>query len=90
MVETRIGEVLVPPIWSRLNFWIPVSYSLPEDSLIWLGNKNGSFTVKNAYYIAAKIAEQGEHGEGTSDSSALPLWRKIWQLKVPPKVKIFS
>ena len=57
---------------------IPISFSLPEDSLIWLGNKNCSFTVKSAYYIAAKLVEQGELEEGTSDSLALPLWRKIW------------
>lgn len=54
-----------------------------------MGNKNGSFTVKSTYYVAAKIIEKGEHEEGISNSSTLPIWRKIWQLKVPPKVKIF-
>nr|POF00360.1 hypothetical protein CFP56_75492 [Quercus suber] len=44
---------------------IPISFSLLEDSLIWLGNKNGSFTVKSAYYIAVKLVEQSEHMEGT-------------------------
>ena len=36
------------------------------------------------------MVEQGEQVEGTSDSSGFPLWRKIWQLKVLPKVKIFA
>ncbi|KAL0006814.1 hypothetical protein SO802_008316 [Lithocarpus litseifolius] len=62
---------------------IPISYNLPEDSLIWLGNKNGSFTVKSAYYIAAKLVEQGEYEEGPSDSSALRFWRKYGSSKFP-------
>lgn len=58
--------------------------------MIWIGNKNGSFTVKSAYYVATKVVEQYEIGESTSDHSYPPFWKKIWQLKVPPKVKIFA
>ena len=36
---------------------IPISYHAQEDQLIWVGNKNGTFTVKSAYYVARKILE---------------------------------
>ena len=36
---------------------IPLSYNLPKDKLIWVGNKRGYFTVKKAYYIDAKIVD---------------------------------
>ena len=31
---------------------IPQSYSLPEDKIIWVGNKRVEFSVKSAYYVA--------------------------------------
>nr|XP_023889503.1 uncharacterized protein LOC112001554 [Quercus suber] len=88
--KPNLVKSLFLPFEASTILSIPISFSLPKDSLILLGNKNGPFTVKSAYYIAAKLVEQGEHMEGTSNCSALPLWRKIWQLKVPPKVKIFA
>ena len=36
---------------------IPFSYNLPDDSIIWLGNKRGVFTVRSAYYIALPIVD---------------------------------
>ena len=45
---------------------IPISYSLPEDQLIWMGNKRGSFTVKSAYYIAMHMVDEDETGESTA------------------------
>ena len=41
---------------------IPISYNLPEDSLIWIGNKRGAFTVKSAYHIATGIVDSIEEG----------------------------
>ena len=51
---------------------IPLSHSLPEDSLIWLGNKKGSFTVKSAYYVAKEFVESGATGESSSNHQASP------------------
>jgi len=34
---------------------IPLSYSLPEDSIMWMGNKRGVFIVKSAYYVALPL-----------------------------------
>ena len=36
---------------------IPLNYNLPEDSLIWIGNKKGVFTIKSAYHIALSLVD---------------------------------
>ena len=51
---------------------IRLSHSLLKDSLIWLGNKKGSFTVKSAYYVAKEFVESGATGESSSNHQASP------------------
>ena len=69
---------------------IPLSQSLQMDSLIWIGNKKGLFIVKSAYFIAAKLQTDKDLGESSSGDSNSIIWKKLWKLKLPPKVKIFS
>ena len=69
---------------------IPLSYNLPDDSIIWLGNKRGVFTVRSAYYIALPIVDSSEEGESSGGDSRTRLWKKVWQLKLPAKVRIFA
>ena len=69
---------------------IPLSYNLPDDSIIWIGNKRGVFTVRSAYYIALPIVDCSEEGESSGGDSRTRLWKKVWQLKLPAKVKIFA
>ena len=56
---------------------IPLSHNLPEDSLSWMGNKRGSFTVKSAYYVAKGLLDAGIAGENSSNHQASPFWKKI-------------
>ena len=53
---------------------IPLSYNLPDDNIIWLGNKKGEFTVKSAYHIAYKLVDNLEEGESSSGDPRTPLW----------------
>ena len=69
---------------------IPISYNLPDDQLIWLGNKKGSFSVKSAYYIEMRVVDADSNGESTTEHSQPPFWKKIWHLNSPPKVRIFA
>ena len=34
---------------------IPLSHTLPEDLIIWIGNRRGEFSVKSAYHIAHNL-----------------------------------
>ena len=69
---------------------IPLNYNLLEDSLIWLGNKRGVFTVKSAYHITSNLVDSSEDGECSSSDSKTLLWKRIWSQKVPQKLKIFA
>ena len=69
---------------------IPLNYNLPEDSLIWIGNKRGVFSVKSAYHIAFGLVNSSEAGECSLSASKSLLWKRIWSQKVPQKVKIFA
>ena len=69
---------------------IPISYHLPDDQLIWVGNKKGIFSVKSAYYVARKVLEGSEQGESSLGDVRAPLWKKMWHLNIPAKVRIFA
>ena len=36
---------------------IPLSFNLPEDTIGWIGNNRGVFSVKNAYYVALALMD---------------------------------
>ena len=57
---------------------IPLSYSLPEDKIIWVGNKRGEFLVKNAYYVALTMINSLDGGESSHEDPRIPLWKRIW------------
>ena len=78
------------PFEARTILNIPLSHSLPEDQIIWVGNRKGEFSVKSAYYIAIRVIDTMEEGECSSSDSRNPLWRKLWHLNIPLKVRIFA
>ena len=69
---------------------IPLSYNLPKDKLIWVGNNKGEFSVKSAYYIALNVINLAGSGECSHGDPRIPLWKRIWQLKIPLKIRIFT
>ncbi|XP_030930729.1 uncharacterized protein LOC115956517 [Quercus lobata] len=85
----RLENILLPfEVETILN--IPISYHLPEDSIIWLGNKKGSFLVKSAYYVAKRILEKEDHGESSLGDVCASLWKRMWHLNIPGKIRIFA
>ena len=52
---------------------MPLSYNLPEDKLIWTGNRRGDFTIKSAYYIALSLVEAEETNESSFGDPRTPL-----------------
>ena len=69
---------------------IPLSYSLPNDNLIWLGNTKGVFTVRSAYYVALSLVETSNGGELSVGDSRPLLWKRVWHLNLPDKIRIFA
>ena len=88
--KPNVVRTLFLPFEADTILKIPLSQSLQMDSLIWIGNKKGLFIVKSAYFIAAKLQTDKDLGESSSGDSNSIIWKKLWKLKLPPKVKIFS
>ncbi|KAK9984557.1 hypothetical protein SO802_034082 [Lithocarpus litseifolius] len=94
-VDTRWWKVdmvrsIFLPFEASTILKIPLNYNLPEDSLIWIGNKRGVFYVKSAYHIALSFVDSNEEGECSSPDPRTALWKRIWRLKIPQKLKIFT
>jgi hypothetical protein len=73
---------------------IPLS-SIPfDDEWAWFFEKSGSFTVRSAYRMINSIKRRREmwldHQAGISNiQEEEGAWTKLWQLKVPSKIKVF-
>ena len=90
MVENGLGEVIFLPHEATTILKIPISYRLPDDQLVWIGNKRGSFIVKSTYYIAMCMVNDHEIGERSAKHNQTSFWKAIWHLNIPPKIRIFA
>lgn len=59
------------------------------DFIAWHYEKNGLFSVRSAYRLAVDLQDM-ERGENIHGSGEGKLWRVLWQIPVPEKVKIFA
>ncbi|XP_042942726.1 uncharacterized protein LOC122276900 [Carya illinoinensis] len=66
----------------------PISSLNSKDKLIWHGTKNGSFSVKSAYHMEKATKMEGR-GQASTSKSFKEVWKKIWQLHIPPIDKMF-
>ncbi|GLT82968.1 hypothetical protein SLE2022_012860 [Rubroshorea leprosula] len=64
---------------------IPLSRRCSVDRLIWLGTNNGKFSIKSAYKYAWELIFGTQHH--THDQILKPVWRAVWSLNVPSKLK---
>ena len=67
---------------------IPLSQAANDDSLYWPYSTSGHYTCKSGYMFLKQVLEM------KVSQQALPihdkqLWKKIWPLQVPPKIKNF-
>lgn len=58
---------------------IPISMSGLCDRLIWTHTANGKFSVKSAYLSTMDDSTNHSH-----------VWKLIWNLRIPPKLKVFT
>lgn len=64
-----------------LNTRVP--YNQIPDRIAWMHTKDGSYTAKSGYHFWAD-RKIGERGVNISNG-----WRRIWQIAVPHKMKVF-
>ena len=68
----------------------PLSQRNVPNSIIWLHNKNGMFTVKSAYKVARKILRGGDWAENSNSCVGKKVWAALWKLRLPSKIKVFG
>ena len=68
---------------------IPLSRRNVPDSVFWLYNSKGLFSVKSAYHVARRLLIDANWGGTSMEGDAKKIWSAIWKLRLPNKVKVF-
>lgn len=66
-----------------LIYGIPLSNGQEDDIRYWFRDRSGLFTVKSVYNLLQDL--NGDWVENANSG----FWRRLWNLKIPPKVKNF-
>jgi hypothetical protein len=64
---------------------------MEEDVLAWNHEKSGMYSVRSAYRLlkAEQAQEEASKVNEAGASDGTWVWRKLWKLKIPPKIRIF-
>lgn len=69
---------------------IPINHYPTADVLCWIANKTRDYTVRSRYNNQHSKSNKPDPSKATSSyQPPRQLWTKIWNLRVPPKVRIF-
>ena len=69
---------------------IPLSSTGRKDRLIWAACNFGKFSVKSAYALVYEEKIEQNKGDCSNDSHCKRVWKCIWQLKLPHKLRHFA
>lgn len=97
MIDPLTGnwdEALVNSVFSTVDanriLKFPLSTNGFDDFVAWHYNHSGTFSVRSAYHVEWKHQFGNmSHQMASSLSGSNPIWKKIWSLVVPGKVKLF-
>ncbi|KAL5573277.1 hypothetical protein UlMin_022874 [Ulmus minor] len=65
---------------------LPLGSFEHDDVLIWHFSQDGEYLVKSGYKVAF---DAKGYVESSNPSFSIGWWRKLWGMKLPPKVKVF-
>ncbi|KAL0298976.1 UNVERIFIED_CONTAM: putative mitochondrial protein [Sesamum radiatum] len=66
---------------------IPLSLLNGDDFFCWHYMANAKFSVCSAYHVARDLVDQTQP---CTSSASSPVWKSIWNAKVPKKVQVFG
>ena len=69
---------------------IPLSRRAISNSIIWMHNKHGKFSVKSTYKVAQRMRGEGSWTESSGGCVGKLIWPVLWKLSIPNKIKIFG
>jgi hypothetical protein len=70
---------------------IPINVQGFDDFIAWSYNKNGRYSVKSGYHLQWRhtFGPRANQLALPGTSALNPVWKTVWQLKLPSKIKIF-
>lgn len=70
---------------------LQVPFGAPDtaDKLVWAFSKSGQFTVRSCYHNLISGKARMAMASSSLVGSASPEWDWIWELRIPPKVRMF-
>ena len=84
--ESLVREFFLP-IEAEMILAVPLCASWPHDKLIWHYCPNRSFSVRSAYHMIMKARLLSDEG---SLCPRQTVWKMIWSLCLPPRIKLFA
>jgi hypothetical protein len=66
---------------------IPLSWLLPEDKMIWSWERNGQYSVRSAYHLLKEETLRANPEPSTAGNTEI--WKAIWTVQAPQRVKHF-
>ena len=88
--KADIVRSLFLPFEAQTILNIPLSFNLPEDTIGWIGNNRGVFSIKSVYYVALALVDPSVVVKSSNGDYRTPLWKEMWQLKLPAKIRVFA
>ena len=87
--NSAVVRQLFSVVEADLILSIPLSKRLLGDRMVWSGTRNGNFSINSTYH---SIRELGNINKvECSDASGMKrLWKSIWNLNLPNKIRSFS
>ena len=87
--NSALVRQLFCPKEENLVLSIPLSQRLPVDRVVWGGTRNGKFSISSAYHGIREL-ENISREECSDGSGMKQLWKSIWNLKLPNKIRSFA
>ena len=66
---------------------IPLSQRRVTKVVVWLHNKEGVNIVRSGYRVARKVLREWTE---SSTGFGQQIWKKLWKVRVPNKMKVFA
>lgn len=86
---SKVRSLLPPPIAAEV-FKMVISFGEHEATHIWALEKDGKFIVKSAYCLFRDMSKAGVEGINSKGSRQKRIWKEIWEMQIPNKVKVFA
>ena len=84
----KINSLFTPPI--ALQILKILLTQDGEDQVCWKNEATGFYTVKSAYRIFHSLYANRQNGESSNARVLRKVWKFIWNMKLPSKVRIFA